>query len=95
MNITEKKLLDNYKYITNCGDLCSVIDGKLYYWGYGSGSGYNYKRVLYRSEADSIRIEEHGGLIYSIDLPERCMNKKKNELVQELIKNWNEEVIHS
>lgn len=86
--ISEKKLLDNYKYITNCGDLCSIINGKEYFWGYGAGSGFDYKRVLYRNEAESIRIQEgQNGPIYSIDIPKKCMNKKANDLVQaEIIK---------
>lgn len=82
MRVTEKQLLDNYKYITNCGDLCSIIDGTYYYWGYGAGYGSNYKRVLYRQEAESIRIEKRNGSIYSIELPAKCMNKKANDKIQ-------------
>lgn len=85
--ITEKKLLDNYKYITKCGDLCSIINNVKYYWGYGVGRRSSYRRVLYRNEAESIRIEEQNGTIYSIDIPKKCMNKKANDLVQaEIIK---------
>lgn len=85
--ISEKKLLDNYKYITNCGDLCSIINGKEYYWGYGAGSGSDYKRVSLRNEAESIRIEQRYEKIFSIDIPKKCMNKKANDLVQaEIIK---------
>lgn len=89
--ITEKKLLDNYKYITKCGALCSIIDGKEYYWGYGAGYGSNYIRVSLRQDAESIRIEQRYEKIFSIDLPKKCMNKKANDLVQaEIIKFLNE-----
>lgn len=82
MKVTEKQLLDNYKYITNCGDLCSIINGTRYYWGYSAGYRSSYRRVLYRHEAESIRIEKQNGTIYSIDIPKKCMNKQINDNVQ-------------
>lgn len=91
--ITEKKLLDNYKYITKCGDLCSIINGEEYYWGYGAGSGFNYKRVSLRAEAENIRIKRRNGFIYNIKLPKKCMNKEANNLVQAEILKFIEEVI--
>ena len=90
--ITEKQLLDNYQYITQCGDLCSIIDGTHCYWGYGAGCGYNYKRVTYRHEADSIRIEQRYERIFSIDLPKKCMNKEANDRVQADITKFMREV---
>ena len=74
MRLTEKKLLDNYKGITNAGDVISEINGKTYHWKYGYKSYDDFCIVDRREDANVIKVSNYGYNTKIIDIGGRCMN---------------------
>ena len=74
MKLTEKKLLDNYRGLSNGGHIISKIGDKLIYWNYR-----NNGCVCYQKNADCILIEDYYTGIgkKEIKVSDKWLNYKK------------------
>lgn len=77
MNISEKKLLDNYTGVTNAGNFISEIDGKTYHWNYAwhSYTWDDFSLVENRDEANIIKCTMYGHSGKYVNLGAKCMNR--------------------